>query len=209
MLLRFSTVLHWFDSRLIYRSFSKSAKNAYFWSQNLIPIFQGSFPLFATLPPFRNTFSESLGVAKRGTTGVLVITVEIQAYTCYRVDSLSKMLPSSYGWGVLFFLTFKGSTTRGPRAFQTDWSALAHVWRFPCIPVFRIAAIKPATIAEIISAPTNIKNWIRTSSIFQVQNLNSLLTYLKHPFKWPIRLVQIQCTTTKINFSKPSQHRKL
>ena len=34
------------------------------------PNFQGSFPLFATLPPFRNTFSESLGVAKRGTTGV-------------------------------------------------------------------------------------------------------------------------------------------
>ena len=28
-------------------------------------------PLFATLPPFRNTFSESLGVAKWGTTGVL------------------------------------------------------------------------------------------------------------------------------------------
>ena len=27
--------------------------------------------LFATLPPFRNTFSESLDVAKRGTTGVL------------------------------------------------------------------------------------------------------------------------------------------
>ena len=36
-----------------------------------IPIFLGGFPLFATLPPFRNTFSESLGVAKRGTTGVI------------------------------------------------------------------------------------------------------------------------------------------
>ena len=47
---------------------------------------------------------------------------------------------------------------------------------------FRIAAIKPATIAEIISAPANIKNWIRTSSIFQVQNLNSLLTY-ETPFQ--------------------------
>ena len=36
----------------------------------IFPIFRSSFPLFATLPPFRNTFSESLGVAKRGTTGV-------------------------------------------------------------------------------------------------------------------------------------------
>ena len=44
-------------------------------------------------------------------------------------------------------------------------------------------AIKPAIKAETISAPANIKNWIRTSSIFQVQNLNSLLTCLKHPFK--------------------------
>ena len=37
------------------------------------PIFQGSYPLFATLPPFRNTFSESLGVAKRGTSGVYCV----------------------------------------------------------------------------------------------------------------------------------------
>ena len=36
----------------------------------IFPIFRSSFPLFATMPPFRNTFSESLGVAKRGTTGV-------------------------------------------------------------------------------------------------------------------------------------------
>ena len=35
------------------------------------PIFSGQFPLFATLPPFRNTFLESLGVAKRDTTGVI------------------------------------------------------------------------------------------------------------------------------------------
>ena len=37
----------------------------------IFPIFRSSFPLFATMPPFRNTFSESLGVAKRGTIGVL------------------------------------------------------------------------------------------------------------------------------------------
>ena len=41
----------------------------------IFPIFRSSFPLFATMPPFRNTFSESLGVAKRGTTGVILVMI--------------------------------------------------------------------------------------------------------------------------------------
>ena len=39
-----------------------------------IHILSGHCPLFATVPPFRNTFLTSLGVAKRGTSGIFIVS---------------------------------------------------------------------------------------------------------------------------------------
>lgn len=135
------------------------------------------------------TVIASTGYHCRDTACIVLYDSYCQASPCYQVDSLSTMLPSSYGWGVLCFLTLK----RDLRTFQIYWSAhypkLTQSWVVRVSLALMKVAIKPAIIAETISAPANIKNWIRTSNIFQVQNLNSLLTCLKHPFKWPIRLV--------------------
>ena len=75
------------------------------------------------------------------------------------------MLPSSYGWGVLELLFFL---------------------------FLMIAPINPAMTPETINAPTNIKNWFRTSTISQVQPNSSLWKTL---FAGQSKL---RCTTTNI-----------
>ena len=51
--------------------FFKICQKGLFLILNFIHILSGHCPLFATVTPFRNTFLASLGVAKRGTSGVI------------------------------------------------------------------------------------------------------------------------------------------
>ena len=58
--------------------FAKNLSNfAFFVNFGKNPIFLSSFPLFWTLPPFLYTFFGSLGVQKRGTTGVSRIKLSL------------------------------------------------------------------------------------------------------------------------------------
>ena len=50
--------------------FFKICQKGLFSILNFIDILSGHYPLIATVPLFRNTFLTSLGVAKRGTSGV-------------------------------------------------------------------------------------------------------------------------------------------
>ena len=61
--------------------FFKICQKGLFSILNFIHILSGHCPLFATVPLFRNTFLTSLGVAKRGTSGVFDFPTYLE--TCY------------------------------------------------------------------------------------------------------------------------------